>query len=96
MWQGSLARGWMWLEVWAKFLQTEIRDFAPSNRNCWRAPLERCRNGGEKKDPGCFSSARKGGGVEQNRTRTRAVPEILHWRTRPNFLAKFFGKKFWK
>ena len=46
--------------------------------------------------PGYFSSARKGGGVEQNRTRTRAVPEILHWRTRPNFLAKFFGKKFWK
>jgi hypothetical protein len=49
---------------------------------------------GGKKDLRVFSSAQKGGGVEQNRTRTRAVPEILHWRTRPNFLAKFFWKKF--
>ena len=40
----------------------EIRESVPSNRNCWRAPPERCRNAGEKKDPGCFSSARKGGG----------------------------------
>src|SRR5262245_59779631 len=68
----------------------------PSNRNCWRAPPERGRNTAEERPPGCFSSARKGGGVEQDRTCTRAVPEILHWRTRPNFLAKFFGKKFWK
>src|SRR5262245_18426467 len=41
---------------------------------------------------GCFSSARKGGGVEPNRTRTRAVPEMLHWRTRP----QFFGQIFWE
>jgi hypothetical protein len=46
--------------------------------------------------PGGFSSARKGGGVEQNRTRTQTIPEISGWRTRLNFLAKFFGKKFWK
>src|SRR5215813_6823786 len=45
---------------------------------------------------GYFSSARKGGGVEQNRTRTQTIPEISGWRTRPNFLAKFLGKKFWK
>src|SRR5262245_15491646 len=49
------------------------------------------------KDPrGYFSSAGKGGGVEQDRTRTQTIPEISGWRTRPNFLAKFFGRKFWK
>jgi hypothetical protein len=52
--EGYPTRGWMWLEIWAKLLQTEIRDSAPSNRNCWRAPLERCRNAGEKKDPRVF------------------------------------------
>src|SRR5262249_27880164 len=45
---------------------------------------------------GYFSSARKGGGVEQARTRTQTIPKIPGGRTRPNFLAKFFGKKFWK
>src|SRR5262249_44640774 len=46
-------------------------------------------------DPrGYFSSARKGGGVEQDRTRTQTIPEISSWRTRPNFLANFLGKNF--
>jgi len=51
---------------WAKLLQTaEIHDSAPSNRvgaRRWNAagiPAKR-------KTPGYFSSARKGGGVEQN------------------------------
>jgi hypothetical protein len=96
MWQGRLRREDGWAGDMGKLLQTEIRDSAPSNRNCWRAPLERCRNADEKKDPRVFFICTKGGGVEQDRTRARAVPEILHWRTRPNFLAKFFGKKFWK
>jgi hypothetical protein len=43
-----------------------------------------------------FHLQRDGGGVEQDRTRTQTIPEISGWRTRPNFLAKFFGKKFWK
>src|SRR5262245_7785306 len=43
---------------------------------------------------GIFSSARKRGGVEQDRTRTQTIPEISGWRTRPNFLAKFLGKNF--
>jgi hypothetical protein len=42
---------------------------------------------------GYLSSARKGGGVEQDRTRTQTIPEISGWRTRPNFLAKFFWEK---
>jgi hypothetical protein len=33
--------------------------------------------------------------VEQDRIRTQTIPEISGWRTRPNFLAKFFGEKFW-
>ena len=62
-----------------------------------RAPNAAAGNPPLGKDlPGVFFICTKGGGVEQNRTRTRAVPEILHWRTRLNFLAKFFGKKFWK
>src|SRR5262249_32017103 len=85
----------LFLALLKEILARPERD-QPSNRTCWRAPPERCRNADEKKPPGCFSSVQKGGGVEQARTRTRAVREILHWRTRPNFLAKFFGKKFWK
>jgi hypothetical protein len=46
----------------------EIRESVPSNRNRWRAPLGRCRNAGGKKDPGCFSSARKG--AEESRANT--------------------------
>src|SRR6516162_9538527 len=62
-----------------------------------RAPNAAPGNPPLGKDPrGYFSSARKGGGVEQNRTRTQTIPEISGWRTRLNFLAKFFGKKFWK
>jgi hypothetical protein len=32
--------------------------------------------------------------VEQDRIRTRAVPEILHWTTRPIFWSNFLGKNF--
>jgi hypothetical protein len=46
---------------------------------------------------GYFSSARKGGGVEQDRTRTQTISEIpvggpapIFW---PNFLGKNFGNK---
>jgi len=96
VWQkwGCPARGWMWLEIWVKLLQTEIRDSTPSNRNCWRAPRERCRNAGGKKDPRVFFICTKGG-------RGGAEPGPAHVpfpksSTRLNFLAKFFGKKFWK
>jgi hypothetical protein len=63
----------------------------------YRAPNVAPGNPPLGKDPrGYFSSAGKGGGVEQDRTRTQTIPEISGWRTRPNFLANFFGKKFWK
>jgi hypothetical protein len=42
--------------------------------------------------PGVFFICTKGGRGGAERTRTRAVPEILHWRTRPNF----FGQIFWE
>ena len=47
---------------------------------------------------GVFLICTKGGrgGAGPDRTRTQTIPEISGWRTRPNFLAKFFGKKFWK
>jgi hypothetical protein len=45
---------------------------------------------------GVFHLHERGGGVEQDRTRAQTIPKISGWRTRPNFLAKFFGKKFWK
>jgi hypothetical protein len=45
---------------------------------------------------GIFHLHERGGGVEQDRIRTQTIPEISGWRTRHNFLAKFFGKKFWK
>jgi hypothetical protein len=63
-------------------------------------PIEKAhhRRAGDGPDqtPGRYlSSARKGGGVEQDWTRTQTIPEISGWRTRPNFLAKFFlGKNF--
>ena len=44
---------------------------------------------------GYFSSARKGGGVEQDRIRTQTIPEISGWRARPNFFGQIFlGKNF--
>jgi hypothetical protein len=93
MWQPSCpALGWMWLEIWVKLLQTEIRDSAPSNRNCWRAPPERGRNAGGKRPPGCFSSARKGGGVEQE-----PDPHTNHSRNfRLEDPPQFFGQIFWE
>jgi hypothetical protein len=49
----------------------------------------------EKRPPGIFHLT-KGGGVEQDRTRTRAVPEILHWRPAQIFGQIFLGKNFGK
>src|SRR5215472_8192343 len=58
--------------------------------NLSRAPNAAPGNPPSGRTPrGYFSSARKGGGVEQDRTRTQTIPEISGWRTRPNFLAKF-------
>jgi hypothetical protein len=58
--EGYPARGWMWLEIWVKLLQT---DSAPSNRNSWRAPPERCRHAGGEKDPrGIFHLHERGAG----------------------------------
>jgi hypothetical protein len=49
------------------------------------------------KDPrGIFHLHERGAGWSRTGTRTQTIPEISGWRTRPNFLAKFFGKKFWK
>ena len=49
------------------------------------------------KDPrGIFHLHERGAGWSRTRTRTQTIPEISGWRTRPNFLAKFFGKKFWR
>ena len=49
------------------------------------------------KDPrGIFHLHERGAGWTRTRTRTQTIPEISGWRTRPNFLAKFFGKKFWR
>src|SRR2546429_4796442 len=52
-----------------------------------------------KNPPGAFSPTARRGRVELNRTRTRAVPEMLHWiggpapMFWPNFLGKNFGNK---
>jgi hypothetical protein len=44
---------------------------------------------------GIFHLQERGGGVEQDRTRTQTIPEISGWRTRPNFFGQIFlGKNF--
>ena len=54
----------------------------------------RARKCPRRKDPHpYFSPTGDRGRVERNTTRTQTIPEISDWRTRPNFLAKFFGKK---
>jgi hypothetical protein len=92
MWQQSCpARGWMWLEIWVKLLQTEIRDSAPGNRN-WRASPERCRNAGEKKDPRVFFICTKGG-----RGGAGPDPHTNHSRNfRLEDPPSFFGQIFWE
>src|SRR5215813_13312818 len=89
--EGCPARGWMWLEIWVKLLQTEIRDSAPSNRNCWRAArtLPECRR--KERPPGVFHLHERGrGGAE---------PGPAHVPSRNPPLEdppQFFGQIFWE
>src|SRR5262249_24467877 len=71
-------------------VQTEIRDSAPSNRNCWRAPPEPEYR--RKKDPGVFFICTKGG-----RGGAGPDPHTNHSRNfRLEDPPQFFGQIFWE
>src|SRR5262249_3553686 len=95
--EGCPARGWRWLEVWLKLLQTEIRDSAPSNRNCWRAArtLPECRR--KERPPGVFHLHERGrGGAEPGPAHVPFPKSSIGGPApifRPNFLGKNFGNK---
>src|SRR6516162_3717949 len=71
-------------------LVTSRRSTEPMIYRARRMPRLEIRPSG--KTPGCFSSARKGGGVEQNRTRTQTIPENFRLEDPP----QFFGQIFWE